>query len=65
MRNLVVKKKDHYEIRQATTKGYDEAYVGDYVDLSFPTSNHRRARVGHGISNTLQASYVGGVVVDD
>lgn len=53
------------KIKQATAKGYDEAELYDYVDFAFPSSKTRRARVGHGISNTLTAHGVGGVVVED
>ena len=33
-----------------------EAYDGDGVDCSFPTSNTRRGRVQHGVSQTIPAS---------
>lgn len=49
-------------IKTANTKGYDEATVGDSVNLQFPNSTTRRGRVGHEISQTLQTSDSMGVV---
>ena len=43
-------------IRTANKQGYDMATDGDGVDLSYPQSNTRRGRVGHGVSKTLMAS---------
>lgn len=40
-------------IREATSKGYDEAENGDSINISFLISNTRRGRVGHQIANTL------------
>jgi DNA (cytosine-5)-methyltransferase 1 len=43
-------------IKNATKQGYDIATEGDSINLQNPNSATRRARVGHGISNTLQTS---------
>ena len=43
-------------IKTANKQGYDIATDGDGVDLSYPQSNTRRGRVGHGVSKTLMAS---------
>ena len=43
-------------VREATKKGYDEAYEGDSIDLGRINSNTRRGRVGHGVSHTLDTS---------
>ena len=51
-------------IRNATKKGYQEAYEGDSVNLADPTSKTRRGRVGNQVSQTLQTSDNIGVVVD-
>lgn len=51
-------------IRNATKKGYQEAYEGDSVNLAYPTSKTRRGRVGNQVSQTLQTSDNIGVVVD-
>lgn len=55
--------KDYIKIREATKKGYSEAYAGDYVNIQYPNSKTRRGRVGKGIANTLLTSKENGVVV--
>jgi len=42
-----------YEIKEATHKGYQEAYIGDSVDITQLDSKTRRGRVGKGVSHTL------------
>lgn len=37
----------------ATKKGYDTATEGDSINMSFPYSNKKRGRVGHGVAQTL------------
>ena len=59
--------KDNYvltplHIKEATAKGYAEAYDGDSVTLDQPNSETRRGRVGRQISNTLTCSCNMGVV---
>ena len=49
-------------IKEATQKGYAEAYDGDSVSLDQPNSETRRGRVGNQISNTLTTSCNIGVV---
>ena len=49
-------------IKEATHKGYAEAYDGDSVTLDQPNSQTRRGRVGKQISNTLTTSCNIGVV---
>lgn len=41
------------KIKNATAKGYEEAYEGDSINLSRPDSKTRRGRVGKQIANTL------------
>lgn len=55
--------KDYIKIREATKKGYSEAYAGDYVNIQYPNSNTRRGRVGKGIANTLLTTKENCVVV--
>lgn len=51
------------KIKEATKKGYTEAYEGDSVDLSYPNS---RGRVGHQVAHTLTTSpKMGGVIMKD
>lgn len=40
-------------IKENTKKGYKMAYPGDSVDLSYPTLNTRRGRVGRKIAHTI------------
>ncbi|MCT3531295.1 DNA cytosine methyltransferase [Latilactobacillus curvatus] len=50
-------------IKEATIKGYAEAYVGDSVNISQPNSKTRRGRVGKQVANTLETGLNQGVVV--
>ncbi|NRG76037.1 DNA cytosine methyltransferase [Streptococcus suis] len=49
-------------VREASTKGYSEATVGDSVNLSHPNSSTRRGRVGKQVANTLLTGEEQGVV---
>lgn len=49
--------------REATKKGYAEAYEGDSVNLEQPNSKTRRGRVGHEVAQTLTTSCNQAVVV--
>ena len=49
-------------IKEATKKGYKEAFCGDSINLSYPTSNTRRGRVGKAVSQTLQCNDCMGVI---
>lgn len=49
-------------IKTANTKGYEYATNGDGIDLSYPNSNTRRGRVGHGVAKTLLTSDSQGVL---
>ncbi len=40
-------------IREATKRGYKIAHEGDSVNISYPSSNSKRGRVGRGIAHTL------------
>ena len=51
------------KIREATKKGYSEAYAGDSINFSVPNSKTRRGRVGHGIAQTLDTSCNQGIFV--
>lgn len=42
-----------YQVREATKKGYAEAYEGDSINLEQPNSKTRRGRVGHQVAQTL------------
>ena len=49
-------------IKNATKKGYTEAYEGDSVNLAYPDSATRRGRVGDQVAQTLQCNDNMGVV---
>ncbi|HEM4294016.1 TPA: DNA cytosine methyltransferase [Streptococcus suis] len=49
-------------VREASTKGYSEATVGDSVNLSHPNSSTRRGRVGKQVANILLTGEEQGVV---
>ena len=53
------------KIREATTKGYAEARIGDSVNIANINSKTKRGRVGNQIANTLLASEQQGVVGSD
>ncbi len=40
-------------VRNGTKKGYDEAQIGDGINLAYPHSKTRRGRVGKKVSQTL------------
>jgi DNA (cytosine-5)-methyltransferase 1 len=52
-------------IKNATKKGYQEAFEGDSVNLVYPNSKTRRGRVGEQVSQTLQCNDSMGVVNND
>lgn len=51
-------------VPEATKKGYDEASIGDSINMAFPGSKTRRGRVGHGVAQTLTTSDAQQVVVE-
>ena len=51
------------KVRNGTKQGYQLAEIGDSVDLSYPSSLTRRARVGKGIAHNLSCSCLMGAVV--
>lgn len=56
---------EYLPIKEATQKGYKEAYDGDYVNLQYPNSETRRGRVGKQCANTLLCNDAQGVVVSN
>lgn len=52
-------------VKEATKKGYAEAFVGDSVNLEQPNSKTRRGRVGKQVAQTLTTSCNQAVVVDE
>ena len=51
-------------IKNATKKGYQEAYLGDSINLAYPESKTRRGRVGKQVAQTLQCNDNMAVVVE-
>ena len=60
--NAVLEVVKPLQIKVATRKGYQEADVGDAVNISFAGSNTKRGRVGYGAANTLDTNSTHGVV---
>lgn len=56
---------EYLMIREATKKGYAEAYIGDSVNLEHPNSETRRGRVGKQVAQTLTTSCNQGVIVEE
>jgi DNA (cytosine-5)-methyltransferase 1 len=52
-------------IKEATKRGFKEAYPGDSVDIGYVGNGTRRGRVGRGIAHTLNGSRMQGVVMPD
>ena len=52
-------------VKEATSKGYAEAEVGDSVNLSHPNSKTRRGRAGKQVANTLLTGESQGVIEPD
>ena len=50
-------------VKNATKKGYQEAFEGDSINLAYPKSKTRRGRVGKQVAQTLQCNDNMGVVV--
>ena len=61
--SVVVDNPEGIPIKNATKKGYINAYDGDGVDLAYPDSKTRRGRVQKGLSQTLDTSDSKGVVI--
>lgn len=53
------------KVNSATKRGYEEATIGDSVNLSNPRSKTRRGRVGNGVAQTLDTSCDQAVVLDN
>ncbi|MCY7041519.1 DNA cytosine methyltransferase [Streptococcus sanguinis] len=60
---LEVADQEGIKVRNGTKKGYQVANVGDSVDLSYPGSRTRRARVGKGLAYNLSCGGQMGAVV--
>lgn len=52
-------------VKEATKRGYSEAGPGDSADTSYADQNKKRARVGHGIANTITTNADKAVVGTD
>lgn len=52
-------------VREATKKGYAEAFEGDSINMEQPNSKTRRGRVGRQVAQTLTTSPQQGVVINE
>jgi DNA (cytosine-5)-methyltransferase 1 len=59
------KKQPFIRVKNATKKGFVEAYPGDGIDLNYPNSKTRRGRVQKQRSNTITTSGNLGVLLDN
>jgi len=53
---------DDFKVKSATSKGYEQATIGDSINFSVPTSETRRGRVGKGVAQTLDTGCNQGVI---
>lgn len=56
---------EYLKIKSATSKGYEEATIGDSINFSVPNSETRRGRVGKGVAQTLDTSCNQAVIYND
>jgi DNA (cytosine-5)-methyltransferase 1 len=59
---LSTNKGEGIKIKEATSKGYEEATEGDSINFSVPNSETRRGRVGKGVAQTLDTGCQQGVL---
>jgi DNA (cytosine-5)-methyltransferase 1 len=59
---LSTNKGEGIKIKEATSKGYEEATEGDSINFSVPNSETRRGRVGKGVAQTLDTGCQQGVI---
>lgn len=52
-------------VRNGTKKGYDEAKIGDGINLAYPKNSARRGRVGKQVSQTLDTHCQMGTISGD
>lgn len=55
----------HILVKSATMGGYEQATIGDSINLAFPNSTTRRGRVGKEVAQTLDRSCNQGVFIQD
>lgn len=55
----------YLKVKVATKQGYDEAREGDYVNITYPSSNTKRGRVGKGVAQTLTCGDGNAVVTEN
>lgn len=56
---------DLVKIKSATSKGYEQATIGDSINFSVPNSETRRGRVGKGVAQTLDTACNQGTLIKD
>ena len=62
---LTGENKQGIRVKTATKTGYEEAYPGDGIQLSYPDSETRRGRVQSSSSSSLQCSDQQGTLTED
>ena len=56
---------NYIKIKSATSKGYEEATIGDSINYTFPSSKTRKGRVGKGVAQTLDTACNQGTLIQD
>lgn len=55
----------YLKVKSATLKGYEEAALGDSINISVPNSETRRGRVGKGVAQTLDTACNQATIIED
>lgn len=52
------------KVKSATSKGYEEATIGDSINYTFPNSKTRKGMVGKQVAQTLDTACNQGIIID-
>lgn len=63
--SAVLKLETPIKVNVATKQGYEEANPGDYVNITYPGSKTKRARVGSGVAHTLTCGDGNAVITEN
>ena len=55
----------YLKVKVANKKGYEEAKLGDYVNITYPGSKTKRGRVGKGVAHTLTCGDGNAVITEN
>ncbi len=63
--SAVLKLETPVKVNVANKKGYEEANLGDYVNITYPGSKTKRGRVGNGVAHTLTCGDGNAVITEN